>query len=140
MNQPYTKVGVGILIIKDGKALITKRKGALGHGMYGTVGGHVDYGENPAAAAIREAKEELGIDVGNLKFLCCASIDFSGKHYIDISFTGDIISGEPKIMEPDKIESADWYALDNLPGPFIGPVTATFEALKTGEKYFEIKH
>jgi 8-oxo-dGTP diphosphatase len=133
------KIGAGLLIIRDGKILMTKRKSALGNGEYGTVGGHVEFGEHPTEAAIREAKEELGIEIGNLNFLDCASIIKYGKHYIDISFTAEIISGKPKVMEPDKFESVDWYSLDNLPGPIFEPIKAVIGAYKTKQTYFEIR-
>lgn len=132
------KVGAGLLIIKDGKILMTKRKSELGNGEYGTVGGHVDFGEHPAAAAAREAKEELGIEVGNTEFLDCASVIKYGKHYIDISFTAEIISGIPEILEPEKIESVGWYSLDALPSPIFEPVKKIIEAYRTKRNYFEM--
>ena len=133
------KIGAGLLIIQDGKILMTRRRSSLGNGEYGTVGGHVELNEHPTEAAIREAKEELDIEIGNLHFLDCASIIKYGKHYIDISFTAEIISGKPKIMEPDKLESVDWYSLDNLPGPIFEPIKAVIDAYKTKMNYFEIR-
>ena len=133
------KVGAGLLIIKEGKVLMTKRKSELGNGEYGTVGGHVEFGEHPMAAAAREAKEELRIEVGSMKFLDCASVIKYGKHYIDISFTAEIISGIPEILEPEKIESVGWYSLDALPSPIFEPVKKIIEAYKTKNNYFEMK-
>lgn len=137
MNE-YIKIGVGAVIIRDGKALLTKRKGNFEKGAYGSVGGHVEFGESPMEAVIREAKEELDIEIGNLKLISCLSWKTLGRQYLDISFLGDIISGEPKIMETDKIESVNWYSVDNLPQPLFEPVRIVFEAVKTGQIYFEI--
>jgi 8-oxo-dGTP diphosphatase len=61
-----------------------------------------------------------------------------GKHYVDISFLADIISGEPTIMEPDRIESVGWYDLDNLPQPLFEPVRIVLEQIKSGVAYQEI--
>jgi 8-oxo-dGTP diphosphatase len=133
------KVGAGLVIIKNNKILMAKRKSKLGKGEYGTVGGHVEFGEHPSSAAQREAKEELGIEVGNIKFLACSSVIKYGKHYIDISFTAEIISGVPKILEPEAIESVDWYSLDDLPSPIFGPVKNYIEAYKDKNNYFEIE-
>ncbi len=138
MSDQNTKIGAGAIIIKDGKLLMTKRKGALGQGSYGTVGGHVEYGEHPTETVKREAMEELGIEIGNIRFLDCVSSMKYGKHYIDISFLADIISGEPKIMEPDKIESLDWYPLDNLPEPIFEFVKLCLQAYKEKTNYFEV--
>ena len=126
-----------MLVIKDGKVLMTKRKSKLGNSEYGTVGGHVEWGEHPMDTVKREAREELGIELGNLKFLDCASILMHGRHYIDITFTGEIISGDIKILEPEKIESAEWYALDSPPEPVFAPVRKCLEAYKTRKNYFE---
>ncbi|MCL5411581.1 MAG: hypothetical protein M1150_02480 [Patescibacteria group bacterium] len=62
-----------------------------------------------------------------------------GKHYLDVSFIAEIIAGEPKIVETDRIESIGWYPLDNLPEPLFDPVKVVLNAIKTGESYFEIK-
>ena len=93
--------------------------------MWGTMGGHVEFGESPIEAVKREAREELGIEIGNLN--------------IDVSFTGELVSGEPAICEPDKIESIGWYPLSDLPQPLFDPVRIVLESLKTGRSYFEVK-
>lgn len=139
MPDDVIKVGAGVVIIKDGKTLLAKRKGAHAAGSYGSLGGHVEFGESPIEAVKREAREELGIEIGNIKFSCCTSMIKYGQHYIDISFVAEIISGEPKIMEPEKIESLEWYALNNLPEPLFEPVKKVLEALKNGEIYKEVK-
>lgn len=139
MEQQIIKIGAGTVIIKDGMTLLAKRKGKHGSGMWGSMGGHVEFGESPINAVKREAKEELGIEIGNLQFAMCMHMIREGKHYIDISFTAEIVSGEPSIQEPDKIESIGWYSLNNLPSPLFPPVEAVLEAIKTGKKYFEIE-
>lgn len=139
MDTPSVKVGAGVVIIKDGKTLLAKRKGAHGAGMWGSMGGHVEFGESPMETCIREAREELGIEIGNLVFVTCMNLLREGKHYLDVSFTAELISGEPTIQEPERIEEIGWYPLDDLPVPLFEPVRAVLEALKTGEKYFEVR-
>ncbi len=103
------------------------------------MGGHVEFGETPVEAVMREAREELGIEIGNVQFAACMNLLREGKHYVDVSFTAEIVSGEPVIMEPDRIEEIGWYALDQLPEPLFDPVRIVLEAMKTGQKYFEVK-
>lgn len=136
-NSP--KVGAGVVILRDGKTLLAKRKGSHGSGMWGTMGGHVEFGETPMEAAKREALEELGIEIGNLQFVSCLNLIREGKHYLDCSFTAELISGEPTIKEPDKIEEIGWYPVDALPSPLFEPVRVVLEGLKTGQQYFELK-
>lgn len=132
------KVGAGVVIIKDGKTLLAKRKGSHAEGYYGSLGGHVEHGESPIEAVKREALEELGIEIGNIKFATCMNMVKYGKHYIDISFVAEIVSGEPTICEPHKIEHLDWYPLDELPEPLFEPVRIVLESIKTGENYHEV--
>jgi 8-oxo-dGTP diphosphatase len=62
-------------------------------------GGKVESGEEPAAAAVREIKEELGVKVAIIKSLGVSSFDFRGTpckyHY----FSAKIIHGEPAVQE-----------------------------------------
>lgn len=132
------KVGVGAVIIKDGKTLLAKRKGSHASGCYGSLGGHLEFGESPVEAVKREAREELGIEVGNVRFVVCTNMMKYGKHYVDVSFVADHISGEPRIMEEDRIEHVGWYPLDNLPEPLFEPVRAVLEAIKSGTSYREV--
>lgn len=138
MNDRSVKVGAGVVIIKDGMTLLAKRKGAHASGTWGSLGGHVEFGESPIEAVRREAREELDIEIGNIRFATCMNMIKEGKHYIDISFTAEIVSGDPIIHEPDRIEEIGWYPLDDLPAPLFEPVRVVLEALKTGQQYFEV--
>ncbi len=137
MSDETIKVGAGVVIIKDGKTLLAKRKGAHAAGCYGSLGGHVEFGESPVECVKREALEELGIEIGNIKFVSCVNMVKYGKHYVDLSFTAEILSGEPTVMEPERIECIGWFPVDDLPEPLFEPVRAVFEALKNGVAYSE---
>ena len=64
MAYEVKKVSVVCVIEKDGKYLFLKRSNTgKGDGFYMLPGGHVDAGESVLHAAVRELKEELGIDV-----------------------------------------------------------------------------
>jgi len=133
------KVGAGVVIVKDGKTLLAKRKGSHNSGMWGSMGGHVDFGESPIDAVKREAMEELGIEIGNIEFAMCMNMIKDGKHYLDVSFTAKIVAGKPQICEPDKIEEIGWFSLDQLPSPLFPPVQAVLDAIKSDKKYFEVR-
>lgn len=142
ISNQQIKVGAGVIIVKDGKTLLAKRKNSksIGLGSWGSAGGHVEFGETSAQAAIRETEEELGIKVGNLKFLICLDEQYrGGKHYIDIIFSADILSGTPSVMEPDKIEAVGWFGLDDLPEPMFAPVKIALQALNDGSHYHDFK-
>lgn len=131
-------VGVGVLIFKDNKVLIGKRTSSHGSGEYGATGGHLEHLEAIEACAKRETREETGIEIKNVKFLCAANvIKYAPKHYINIVVTADWASGEPEALEPHKIESWNWYDLDNLPAPLFDHVGTYLQALKTKEVFFD---
>jgi len=60
-KQPI--IGVGAVIIKDGKILLEKRKNEPGKGKWSIPGGLVELGESVEQTVIREVKEETGLDV-----------------------------------------------------------------------------
>jgi 8-oxo-dGTP diphosphatase len=136
-DNESAKVGVGALIFKDGKVLLGKRKNSHGENEYGGPGGHLEYSETLEEAILREIAEECGINVKNLNVLCVSDLHtYFPKHYVDIGFSAEWESGEPQVLEPHKLESWDWYDIDNLPKELFGCVTAYIESFKTGKRYF----
>ena len=123
------KGAVHMLIIKDNKLLIQKRKGSkLWPGYYALPAGHIDEGENQYDALVREAKEELGISI-DIKNIINSYVvlrrnyfEIDGKTlepYIDYYFEIKEYKGIPKIIEEDKCDELIWADTDNLPEPFI---------------------
>ena len=77
----------------------------------------MEAGETLEECARREAEEELGVVVGDLRFLCVSNIIAYGKHYVDIEFLGDIGNQVPRLAEPEGFSEFDWFPLDSLPNP-----------------------
>ena len=66
MKRLYPKqpiIGVGAVIIKDGKILLEKRKNEPGKGKWSVPGGLVELGESVEQTVMREVKEETGLEV-----------------------------------------------------------------------------
>lgn len=59
--MPAPQVGVGVLILRDGKVLLGRRKGSHGAGCWSAPGGHLEFGEAVEDCALREALEETGL-------------------------------------------------------------------------------
>ncbi|MDP3883286.1 MAG: NUDIX domain-containing protein [Candidatus Staskawiczbacteria bacterium] len=133
------KVGVGILILKDEKVLLGKRKGSHGEGEYAFPGGHLEYMESFEDCAKREIAEECGIEVKNIHFHLLANlVHYAPKHYVHIGMIAEWKSGEPKVLEPKKCESWAWYDIDNLPSPIFKACEISIGAYKTKNNYFDI--
>lgn len=137
-NKKRPKVGVGVLIFKKGKVLMAKRKGAHGAGEWAFPGGHLEFFESIEDCAKRECMEEAGIEIKNIKLLRISNLKkYGGKHYLDVGILAEWKAGEPKVMEPHKSEEWAWFELDNLPEPMFEACKHTFEALKTGQNFFD---
>lgn len=128
-NKAIFKSAVHLIITKDNKILLQKRKGSkLWPGYYALPAGHIDEGENQYEAVVREAKEELGIELSKNDLLSEYTVlrrnhfEIDGKvlePYIDYYFDIETYTGTPKIMEEDKCDELIWASIDNLPEPFI---------------------
>ncbi len=114
--------------------LLGKRLSGPGAGHYGWAGGHLEFGETPEACAVREVAEETGllITTDMLKPLCVSNTMAYGSHYIDIEFRCEVASGEPRVMEPHKLESWAWYPFDGLPRPMFEAAELAIRAMQRG--------
>ncbi len=129
MEKAIFKSAVHMIIIKDNKILLQKRKGTkLWDGYYALPAGHIDENENQYDALIREAKEELGIVIDSKKIISSYTVlrrnyfKIDGKQlepYIDYYFEINEYIGVPKIIEEDKCDELLWADVNNLPSPFI---------------------
>ncbi|NJM33800.1 MAG: 8-oxo-dGTP diphosphatase MutT [Rhodomicrobium sp.] len=84
-RKPETKTLVLVtavaLIDEDGRILLSQRpEGKAFGGLWEFPGGKVEPGETPEAALIREAREELGIDI---RAACLAPLTFASHSYED---------------------------------------------------------
>lgn len=136
MNKQEPKVGVGVMILKGGKVLLAKRKGAHGAGEYAFPGGHLEFGESFEDCAIRETTEESGIRISNVRFQYLANVRKYGKHYVHIGMIADWVSGMPEVLEPEKSEAWDWYPLDALPQPLFEMCKLSLNSYETGRTLY----
>jgi 8-oxo-dGTP diphosphatase len=117
------KVGVGVIIVKDKRVLLSKRINQTGHGTWHFPGGHLEFGEEIEACASREALEEAGIKIKNPKIVAVTNnIYDTNTHYVVIFVLSEHESGEPKIMEPNKSKEWQWFEWGKLPRPLFLPV------------------
>lgn len=137
-DEKIIRVGVGVMVMKDGKVLIGRRKGAHGSGEYAWPGGHIEYMESFEQCAKREVMEEANIEIKNVRFLRLSNLkNYAPKHYVDIGLVADWESGEPKVMEPEKREDWFWCDLDKLPTPLFATIPSYLEAYKGGQNFFD---
>lgn len=137
-TSPPIRIGIGVMVIKDGKVLIGKRKGSHGDGEWAWPGGHMEYMESFEECARREVREEAGIEIENIRFLFLSNLRaYAPKHYIDIGLVADWKSGEPQVLEPDKRENWEWRDMDDLPTPLFHSLPKYIEAYRTQRHYWD---
>lgn len=122
MERP--KVGTGVLILKDNKVLFGQRTSPLGKGTWCPPGGHLEFFETFEECVKREAFEETGVEIDNVKFFTVTNDIFKeeNKHYVTIIFTASLKSGIPELKEPDKWVEWKWFSWDDLPSPLFLPI------------------
>lgn len=116
------KVGVGAILIKDGKLLLGLRNPDSkkadselhGEGTWTMPGGGVEFGESLEDTIRREVYEECGIKVYKTKFVSLSVERVHDAHFITLGFLCEQFSGEPEIREEDIVEWK-WFELNKLP-------------------------
>ncbi len=97
-DQPV--VGVGSVIVKDGKLVLIKRGNEPSKGKWSIPGGHVELGECLETAVIRETKEETCLDADNPRLVDVVDnvdLDEQGKikyHYVIVDYLVHVKSGD----------------------------------------------
>lgn len=133
------RVGLGVMVMKDGKVLMGKRKKeGLGKGEYAWPGGHLEHMESFEECAKREVMEETGMEVENVRFVRLYNLkEYAPLHFVDIGLIADWKNGEPQVLEPDKVEDWDWYDPKKLPEPLFATIQSYFDSLDTGRVYWD---
>lgn len=108
---------VALLIIKDNKVLLMKRRNTgYMDGYYGMVSGHLEQNESLKQAIIRETLEEIGVNVNEEDInIICMIRRGDNDNYFNYFLAANKFEGEPSIMEPDKCEELIWADLNDLP-------------------------
>jgi 8-oxo-dGTP diphosphatase len=134
------KVGTGVMIFKDGKILVGKRRNRHGHGEYSFPGGHLDYMESLEDCVKKEYLEEVGVKIKNIKFLCVSNeTAYPPRHGILIAFTADWKSGTPRDLPEERIGEWKWCDINKLPKPIFLPAKVMVQAYKSKRNYYDKK-
>lgn len=116
----------------SGQVLMVRQ--AYGKRFWGLPGGIVDPGETPLQAAIRESREEIGVEV-ELEGVV-GLYRLQGGGWPDIQayvFWARIRTGEPHIVNTGEIEALEWRDLDDLPAPLLPDVDAALQDVRSGK-------
>lgn len=111
------KVAAVAFIHNNSEVLLVRRAMEPEKGKWALPGGYVDANEDPRHAAIREVKEETGLEVAITRLLDVIFIPPSNGENsvrpIVIIFEATVIKG--KIQPQDDVDKVEWFTPDNLP-------------------------
>lgn len=120
----YPKIGVGVIVTKNQKILLGKRRSSLGAGCWQFPGGHLEFNESVETCAKREVSEETGLTIQNIRLGPFTNDIFEpeGKHYVTLFVIAEHAQGVAQVTEPQKCERWEWFDWDNLPQPLFLPI------------------
>lgn len=120
------RVGVGVVVLRDGRVLLGERRGAHGAGTWALPGGHLEFGETVEECAARELTEETGLSMGATLRGPWVSDVFAdeARHYVTVFVIATDTIGEPVVREPAKCLAWRWCAWAALPEPLFPPLAS----------------
>ena len=129
-----------LILRQDNKVLFHLRKNTgYCDGMWGLVAGHVEDGEPSSAAMIREAWEEIGIELNPSQINVVHVMHRqTNRLNVDIFFNCTSWKGEIQNCEPEKCEKLEFFSLDVLPSNIIDYQITALRASQKGEFYSEL--
>lgn len=122
-----------VFLLRGDQVLLLQRQNTgYEDGNYSVVAGHLDGGEEVITAAIREAREEVGVEI-TPDVLEVAGVMHrkSDDERVDFFLTARQWSGEAHNAEPDKCDELRWCAMDDLPEnviPYVRRALANYQA------------
>jgi ADP-ribose pyrophosphatase YjhB (NUDIX family) len=105
---------VSILVVEGNQVLLGRRGGPPGAGTWSLPSGYVEYEDNFLTAALREVKEETGLDVELCSLVNVVSSFVSPRfHFLGLYLAARVVGGE--LQAGDDLTAVEWF-------PLLGPL------------------
>lgn len=130
-----------VALVRAGQIFLLRRVNTgYKDGYWNLPAGHIENGETPVEAALREAGEEAGV------ILTAANLEFTAALYrrgvggrertcADYLFAASQWQGEAHNHEPEKASEGGWFPLGNLPVPMVEGHAKLIEMMQAGIKF-----
>jgi NAD+ diphosphatase len=117
----YPRIAPAIMaLVRRGDDFLLARSPHFVPGMYSALAGFVEPGETLEQCLVREVREEVGIEVRNVRYF--ASQPWPFPHSLMIAFNADWADGEIQ-PDPAEIEDAQWFNIRRLPAVLPGKIS-----------------
>jgi NAD+ diphosphatase len=121
----FPRLSPAVLVsVTRGDRILLARSAHFPPAMFSTLAGFVDPGESLEETVVREVREEVGIDITNVRYFGSQPWPFPSS--LMVAFTAEYAGGE-LAPDPAEIEEAAWYAVDEI--PIVPPTISLARAL-----------
>lgn len=129
------KPGASVLPVKDGKVLLSIRAREPYKGSYDIIGGFMEAYELPEVAALREAKEETGLDMKIVSLLGIYVDRYGedGDYTLNLHYITEVVGGE--MQAQDDAAALEWIPISQV--PLDSGFQNTKDGLKDLQKWFK---
>lgn len=109
----YPRISPAVMVlVRRGNELLLARSPHFRPGVFSALAGFVEAGETIEHCAAREVREEVGVEIANLRYFRSQPWPFPDS--LMIAFFADYAGGEIT-PDPKEIEAAGWFPIDALP-------------------------
>jgi 8-oxo-dGTP diphosphatase len=139
MSRTRFPVTVHLLFIRGNEVLLARRfNTGYRDGEYSVPAGHLDGNETVISAGIREAKEEVGVDIDTGDIIFSSVMHrIEGDERVDFFVMVNKLDGEIINAEPDKCDDLRWTNMNDLPTNIIPYVARAIQNHLNGVSFDE---
>ncbi|MCK6538896.1 MAG: NUDIX domain-containing protein [Anaerolineales bacterium] len=139
MMRATFPVTIHLFFIRNNQILLLRRfNTGYRDGEYSVPAGHLDGGETVMQAGIREAKEEVGLELAEGDMILSSVMHrLDGEERVDFFVQVRKWDGEPFNAEPDKCDDLRWVDVDTLPNNTIPYIRRAIANHQNGTSFDE---
>jgi len=115
MENKNVRVGVWVVLMKDWKILLWKRKNSHWDWNYQFPWWHLEFWESFEECVIRETMEESWVNIKGVKYMWLSNDVIENKHYVTIFMNALYGWWEPHVTDFDEFYEWGWFDLEKLP-------------------------
>ena len=101
-----------IVLVTRGEEMLLAKSARRTTGFYSCLAGFIEIGETPEQTVVREVREEVGIEVGNVRYIKSQPWPFPAQ--LMLGYRAEYASGEI-VLDDDEIADAKWFSAGEFP-------------------------
>jgi 8-oxo-dGTP pyrophosphatase MutT (NUDIX family) len=142
VTSRFRVVPAAYVVLRQGTEVLLQLRSGTGYrdGYWAcAAAGHVEAGESVVEAALREAREEIGVRISPADLVpLCAMHRTNGTgtpvdERVDFFFTCTRFEGSPRLLEEHKAADLRWFDLAALPDPVVPHERRVLDLLREGQ-------